>query len=231
MSHNQFCPIAKAMDLLGEKWTMLLIRELLLGGRRFGEFQRGLPGISPTLLTKRLVQLEEAGLILKKRVSGQRSYEYFPTRSCEELFPVLEQVGTWGMRWARSQLTEQDFDVGLLMLYMERSIDPTELVGKQTVLRFNFSDVEDIPHWWIVVSEGDVDVCIHDPGKEVDVYFNTCVRTMAEVWMGDISYKKAISEGKLQLVGPKVLTSTVQKWLKPSLFHGIAPATEILASA
>jgi len=229
MAYNQFCPIAKAMDVLGEKWTLLIIREVLCGGTRFSELQRGLPQISPTVLTKRLSQLADEGLLFKKRIPGQRGYEYFPTQACKELFPVIEQMGIWGMHWARHQMTEDDFDLELLMLYMERSIQPENLIGNETVIRFNFKDVKEYPSWWLVVTGEDVDVCVHDPGKEVDVYLNVCVRVMCELWMGDISYKKAITEGKLELVGPKQLTSNVEKWIKPSIFAGLQPASDIIS--
>lgn len=228
MSYHQFCPIAKAMEVLGEKWTLLLVRELLMGSTRFNEFQRGLSQISPALLTKRLHSLEEEGLVVRKRIPGQRGYEYFPTEACKELFPVVEQVGTWGMRWAREQMSEDDYDLQLLMLYLERSIQVDKLIGNQTVIRFNFTDVQDYPNWWIVVTNGDIDVCVHDPGKEVDVYFTVCLRVMCQLWMGDISYKKAIAENKLTLVGLPALTRNVKTWLKPSIFADIPSALAIM---
>ena len=228
MSYNQFCPIALAMEVLGEKWTLLIVRELLLGSSRFNQFQRGLPSISPTLLTKRLNAMEAQGLVLRKHIPGQRGYEYFPTEACKELFPVVEQIGIWGMHWARHQMTVEDIDLELLMLYLERSIQTDKLIGRETVIRFNFTDVQDYPNWWIVVSGDNVDVCVHDPGKEVDVYFNVGVRVMCELWMGDVSYKKAIADGKLKLVGPKALTRNVERWLKPSIFAGQQPASAIV---
>ncbi|GAB3102511.1 transcriptional regulator [Aestuariicella hydrocarbonica] len=228
MGYNQFCPIAKGMEVLGEKWTLLIVRELIMGSTRFNEFQRGLPSISPTLLTKRLSAMEADGLLFKKRIPGQRGFEYFPTQACQDLFPVIEQIGIWGMQWARQQMTEDDFDLELLMLYLERSIQPDKLSGRETVIKFNFTDVKDYPNWWIVVQNGDVDVCVHDPGKEVDVYFNVCVRVMCGLWMGDISYRKAIADGALQLVGHKALTQNVTSWLQPSIFAGSQPASAIL---
>jgi DNA-binding HxlR family transcriptional regulator len=229
--YGQFCPISKAMEVLGEKWTMLVVRELLLGGTRFSELQRGLSQISPTLLTKRLQSLEEQGLIIKRKIHGQRGYEYFPTESCKELMPVLEQIGHWGMRWARNNMAGDPIDLELLMLYMQRSIAPDKLPGNKTVIRFHFVDVEDFHTWWLVVEGNEVDVCIHDPGEEVDIYFNVQLRTLCEVWMGDISYKRAIAEDKLQLIGPPGLTRNVSDWLKPSIFAGIAPAMQIVTPA
>ena len=229
MSYKQFCPVAKAMEVIGERWTLLVVRELLMGARRFNEFQRGLPGISPTLLTKRLTDLEDKGLIIKKRIPAQKGYEYFPTSPCKALLPVLEQVGMWGMQWARDQMLEEDFNPELLMLYLERSIQHEHLPGGLTVVRFNFIDVQDYPNWWIVVDGESVEVCVKDPGKEVDVYFNCCVRLMCELWMGEVSYKQALADGRMQLVGPKALTRNVSAWLATSVFAGMQPASEIIA--
>ena len=231
MGYNQFCPIAKAMDVLGEKWTLLLIRELLCGFTRFNEFQRGLNQMSPTLLTKRLVSLEKQGLIVKRKIHGQRGYEYFPTEACRELLPMLEQVGIWGMRWARRQLSDEDYDLELLMLHLQRSISPEHLIGNETVIRFNFKDLSEYANWWMVVKNNDVDVCVHDPGHEVDIYFNVDLKTMCDVWMGDISYRKAIADGRLQLLGPKPLISNVESWLQPNKFAGIPPAEAIVNPA
>ena len=229
--YGQFCPISKAMEVLGEKWTLLVVRELLMGGTRFSELQRGLAQISPTLLTKRLQTLEQEGLVVKRKIHGQRGYEYFPTESCKELMPVMEQLGHWGMRWARESMADDDFDLELLMLYMQRSIDPEKLPGHKTVIRFKFTDVQEFQSWWLVVEEDDVDVCVHDPGDEVDIYINVGLRTMCELWMGDISYKRAQSEGKLQLVGPPALTRTISSWITPSIFSGIPSAKHIVAPA
>ncbi|TXS95969.1 helix-turn-helix transcriptional regulator [Parahaliea maris] len=228
--YGQFCPISKALEILGEKWTLLIIRELLMGGTRFNELQRGLASISPSLLTRRLASLEQDGLLAKRKIAGQKGYEYFPTESCKELLPVLEQVGSWGMRWARNNLVENDFDIELLMLYMERSIDPEKLPGRQAVICFNFTDVTEFQRWWVVVEEEDVDVCVHDPGKEVDVYINVELRAMCELWMGDVSYRRAQADKRLQLLGDPALTRSIGSWITPSIFAGIEPATAIVAA-
>ncbi len=231
MSYGQFCPIAKAMEILGEKWTLLIVRELLMGSTRFNDFQRGLPQISPTLLSKRLHSLGDNGILVKRRAPNQKNFEYHPTESCRELMAVMERIGAWGMRWARSMLNEDDFDIELLMLYLQRSVQPDKLVGRETVIRFNFTDLEEFKTWWIVVSGDDVDICVHDPKKEVDVYFNVDLRTMCELWMGDISYKKALADNRLQLLGLPSLTRNVSDWLKCSIFAGIPSAIAITEPA
>ncbi len=227
MEYGQFCPIAKATEIIGEKWTILVVRELLMGGTRYSELQRGLSMISPTMLSKRLDTLEQHGLVMKKKIANQRGYEYFPTKSCSELLPIIKTLGDWGMRWARSNLTEKDYDVELLMLYLKRSINPDNLIGNETVILFKFTDIKDYPDWWMVVQGNEVDLCVNDPGKDIDVYFTTAVKIMAGIWMGDTSYKKAIASGELKLVGPRALTKDVSDWMQISVFADIAPASEI----
>ena len=227
MEYGQFCPIAKATEIIGEKWTLLIIRELLMGGSRFSELQRGLSLVSPTILSKRLDSLVEHGLVMKKRIPGQRGYEYLPTQSCKELLPIVRSLGEWGMSWARSNLSERDYDVELLMLYLKRSIVPEKLIGRETIIRFKFTDIEEYPDWWLVVTGDEVDLCVKDPGKEVDVYFTTDVKTMADIWMGDNSYRKAIRGGLLQIVGHDMLTRNVTKWMNNSIFTDLPSAKDI----
>ena len=227
MEYGQFCPVAKATEILGEKWTLLIIRELLMGGTRFNVLQRGLRLISPTILTKRLNSLEAQGLVVRKKIQGQRGYEYFPTASCRELLPIIRQIGDWGMRWARNNLTDSDYDVELLMLYLQRSIVLEKLVGSENVVRFKFTDIEDLSEWWLLIKNGDVDICVSDPGKDVDVYFTTSVRTMAAIWMGDSTYKSAIAEGRLTVVGPRAMTRDITAWMSNSIFADIPSAGEI----
>ena len=227
MEYGQFCPIAKATEIVGEKWTLLIIRELLMGSTRFSELQRGLSLISPTILSKRLDSLVEHGLVMKKRIPGQRGYEYFPTKSCNELLPIVLSLGEWGMSWARSNLSERDYDVELLMLYLKRSIVPEKLIGRETIIRFKFTDIEEYPDWWLVVTGDEVDLCVKDPGKEVDVYFTSDVKTMADIWMGDNTYRKAIRDDLLQIVGHDMLTRNVTKWMNNSIFTDLPSAKDI----
>ena len=218
MHYGQFCPIAKATEILGERWTILVIRELLMGGRRFSELQRGLGDISPALLTARLRSFEAQGLVVRRRLNGQRGYEYYPTTACEELKPVIVALGQWGLCWARRTLASDYLDVDLLLLYLERSIDPGELPGSQTVLRFRFNDLPEQRDWWLLVRDGRVDICITDPGRDVDVYFATTAQTMGQVWMGERSYREAVLAGDLIVEGDPALTRRISAWLRPSIF-------------
>ncbi|MBM94395.1 MAG: HxlR family transcriptional regulator [Oceanospirillaceae bacterium] len=227
MQYLQFCPVAKASEILCEKWTLLIVRELLMGGTRFSDFQRGMAAISPTMLTKRLNELADHGLIFRKKIPGQRGYEYFLTEQGKELAPIIQQVGEWGMRWTRAQIDDTELDLELLMLYLERSIQPDKLPGHRTTLCFNFSDLTQQPKWWIMVDGDSIDTCTADPGQEVDVWFNTELRTMIEIWMGDLSYKRAVRDDKLQLIGPRELVNNVSHWMANSTFADIPAADQI----
>jgi len=227
MEYGQFCPIAKASEIIGEKWTILIIRELLMGGSRFNELQHGLSLISPTILSRRLESLIEYGLVVKKRIPGQRGFQYLPTESCRELLPVIRSLADWGMCWARSNLREQDYDVELLMLYLKRSIVPEKLVGKETVIHFHFTDIRSHSRWWIVVKRDEVDLCVSDPGKDVDVWFTTSVKTMVNIWMGESTYRQAIRNGSLKLVGNSALTRSVTDWMRNSEYADLPTASKI----
>ena len=214
MQYGQFCPIAKATEILGDRWTLLIIREILNGGRRFSQLQRGLGTISPALLTERLKTLAAYDLIVKRKIPGQRGYDYFPAGACEALGPILQSLGEWGMRFAKDHLGDEDYDIELLMLYLERTIAIDKLPGSAIVLRFEFEDLRKERIWWLVVEDGHVDVCVKDPGRDVDVYINTTVRVMTDVWLGHKTYKSAIKEGVLEIVGPSGLVRSVSSWLR-----------------
>jgi len=218
MKYGQFCPVAKAAEILGERWNFLILRELLMGGRRFNELLRGLGEISPALLTSRLKRFEADGLVIRRPLADRRSHEYWPTPACEALKPVIVALGEWGLTWARHTLTEDDFDVEFLMFYLERSVDPAQLPGSESVIRFRFTDLSAQPDWWLLVEGEGVDVCLTEPGRDVDVYFTTTMRTMHDVWMGDRSYREAMASGDLVVAGLPALTRRITTWLRPSIF-------------
>ena len=129
IEYNQFCPISKTAEVLGEKWTLLILRDLMLGSTRFNQFQRSIPKISPTVLNKRLAELQARGVIVRKRIPNQRGHEYQLTESGRELLPLVMQMAEWGMRWARSEMSDDELDVELLMGDIQRRIDPGKLPG------------------------------------------------------------------------------------------------------
>jgi DNA-binding HxlR family transcriptional regulator len=184
--YGQFCPVAKALELLAERWTLLIIRELLMGSRRFNDLRRGVPLVAPSVLSQRLRTLADGGIIVRERASDGRSYEYRLTPAGEELRPLVVQLGTWGQRWSRSRMEAHDLDASLLMWDIRRNLHIDKLPQQHGVIYFEFPDAaKGLRRWWLVIDEGDVDLCLQDPGREVDVSLSTSVRTMTQIWMGD----------------------------------------------
>jgi DNA-binding HxlR family transcriptional regulator len=221
--YGQFCPVAKASELLGEKWMLLILRELLLGTHRYNDFQRALSRISPSLLTKRLKQLESAGLIVRKAQQGRKGHEYFLTRAGRDLAPVVEHLAVWGMRWARGQLDDDELDVEFLMWDIQRRLQTDHLPDGETVLCFIFDELNQFKSWWLVVSDGEVDLCTENPGKDVDLYITTTLRDLIAIWHGDLEIKKAIRNETLKTQGDKALARTLPDWLGISLYADIRP--------
>ena len=222
--YGQFCPVAKATDIIGERWTVLILRELLLGTTRYIDFQRGLSRISPTLLSKRLKVLEGKGLIVRKRSPGQKSHEYFLTACGRELEPMIEHLAVWGMRWARGQMTDSELDVEFLMWDLQRRLQTDCLPDGETVLCFTFDELKQFKTWWLVACGEEVDLCTEDPGKDVDLYINTRVRDLVEVWSGDRGLKKALREKLIRTHGNTHLARTMPDWLGICPYADIRPA-------
>ncbi len=209
--YGQFCPVAKAMEVLDERWTMLVLRELMMGSRHFNELRRGLPRMSPALLSKRLRSLERSGLVSRSDEAGRTAYDL--TQSGWELFDVVEGLAIWGQKWI-SELGEEDLDPHLLMWDMKRSIPATTWPEGRTTLAVRFRDVErKAGQWWIVVKDGQADVCDFDPGFDVDVEVDTTLRCLTRLWRGDLSWSQAMAAEELTLRGPTDVRRQVPAWL------------------
>lgn len=230
MDYGQFCPVSKAAGILGEKWALLIIRDLLGGSSRFKELQFGMPKISPTVLTRRLNELCKAGLVRRKKLPGRRGHEYFLTPAGRDLEPIIVQLGTWGMQWGRSKLTEDEMDVYLLMIAFEKSIDASRLPGPQTVLQFDFDDIDKAGRWWIVIRGETTDLCEDDPGYEPAIYIRSDQRTMTQFYLGDISIAQARSRGRLKVSGTATLVRDIGSWLRPSVYAGIKSKGQLVES-
>ena len=223
--YGQFCPIAKASEVLGERWTHLVIRELIAGSESFNDLRRGLPLISPSLLSSRLKSLERAGVV--KRQQTQSGPRYGLTAAGEELRPIIMQLGVWGHRWARSELSKDDLDPSLLMWDIHRNLDAAFFTEARTVLLFEFSDyTSKYRLWWLVIRDGEVDVCLKDPGHEVNLHILTDLKTLTGVWMGDLSLGQAIRSGQIKVSGAQELRSSMSAWLGTNYFADIKPASE-----
>lgn len=220
-TYGQFCSIAKALEIVGERWTLLILRELICGSARFNEIQRGIPGISPSLLSKRLADLENAGVIQKR----EKTEGYELTQAGWELKPMVEALGVWGHRWVRGQLTVEDLNPDVLMWDMRRRINLAAMPTARICICFEFTGAsENASLYWLVKSDEGVDLCITDPNFDVDLYVTTDARTMTEVWIGDTAISAAIDLGTIDLHGPQHFRAAFPSWLQLNLFAGIEPA-------
>ena len=219
--YGQFCPVAKATEVIGEKWTVLVVRELLLGTTRFNEFQRALSRMSPTLLAKRLRHLEECGIVIRRKLSGQKGYEYRLTAAGKELGPLIEVLAVWGMRWARGQLTDDELDVEFLMRELQRRLQTEHLPDGETVICLMFGELTKHRTWWLLVDGDVVDLCNEDPGKDVDLYISSRVRTIVEVWEGDLDMRTALRNGSIKATGSRHLIRTIPDWFGVCLYKEV----------
>jgi DNA-binding HxlR family transcriptional regulator len=218
--YGQFCPVAMALEVLGERWTLLVVREVLSGSRRFGEIQRGVPLMSPTLLSQRLARLQRAGIV-ERRTSGGRP-EYLPTAAGRELWPVVESLGVWGQRWARAEVLPDQLDPGLLMWDVRRRVDPSGADSRRVVVAFHFTGVaRGAASWWLVLDRGAADLCLSDPGFGVDATVEADLRAMIEVWMGDRSLAGALRGGEVRLQGRRDVVRALPGWLRLNVLAGV----------
>ncbi|WP_372736895.1 winged helix-turn-helix transcriptional regulator [Nocardioides sp.] len=217
--YGQFCPVAKAMEVLDERWTLLVIRELMAGSSRFNEIRRGNPRISPALLSKRLTSLERAGLVHRDQGTGQPSYSLTP--SGEDLRPIVMALGIWGTRWI-GELGDADLDPHLLMWDIKRSVKVEGWPRGRTVIGICFDDVpRRIASWWLVVTGDDLDVCDVDPGFEPTATVRTSLRALTEIWRGDRSWEQAIGSGRLLIEGPSGVRRSLPTWIGQGQFAAV----------
>jgi DNA-binding HxlR family transcriptional regulator len=220
-SYQQFCPVAMAAEVLCTRWTVVLLREMVAGSTRFNDLRRGVPRMSPALLSKRLRDLEEAGVVYRVASRSEPGIlEYHLTAAGRELKAVVESIGIWGQHWVEAQLSLKNLDPSLLMWDMRRNLDPTPMPDRRCVIHFVYPELPTARrHWWLVVEpEADVDLCSVDPGFDVDLYVTTDLRTMTAIWMGLTTVRESAASGKLTLVGDRRLASHMQTWLGLSPF-------------
>lgn len=214
-TYRQFCPVAKAMELLDERWTMLVIRELAAGGERFNDLRRGLPRMSPTLLSKRLSRLQHAGLLIR---DGER---YQLTDAGRELRPIIESIGAWGIRWM-GELGDRDLDPKLLLWDMRRNVVHEALPAGRTVIEFHFRGaVTGRRQWWLVMTSDDADVCDSDPGFPVRLVVAAELRTIVQIWLGQTSWQASVDSGQLRVDGPPSLQRALPGWFRLSAFAAV----------
>lgn len=221
--YGQFCPVAVAAEVVAERWTPLILRELFCGARRFAEIRRGMPLISRSLLAQRLRELEDAGVITSAaRVRGR---DYRLTVAGEELRAVIERMGEWGQRWTKGRVAVENLDPGLLLWDIHRRMAVDRLPDSRVVVRVDFRGVpahrRGQDTWWLVLRRPEVDVCLKDPGFEVDLVISADLATLTKVWLGDMTLAQALRAGTVRLDGPRALIRAFPDWLLLSTFASV----------
>lgn len=221
--YGQFCPVAVAAEVFAERWTPVILRELVLGSRRFNEIQRGVPRISRALLVKRLRDLQEHGVITS--TGG----EYRLTEAGQELGEIVVQLGRWGQRWT-TPVEREKLDAALLMWDMRRRVAVDRMPERRIVVRFDFRGVPATHKrprtYWLVIERPQVDLCIIEPGFEVDLYVDADLAALSRVWLGDVPIRQAMREGAVRLSGERQLVREFPSWLLLSTLAAVPRPAE-----
>ncbi len=224
-SYKQFCPVAMASEIICTRWTAVLVRELLMGSTRFNELRRGVPRMSPALLSKRLKDLEEAGIVYRTPVENEPDVEqYILTQAGKDLYPIVESLGIWGARWVETEPTLENLDPTLLMWDMRRNMIPDPKPNRRSIIQFIYSDLpKPTKNWWLIIdpTNDKIDLCSVEPGFDVDLFVSTDLRTMTKIWMGLETFSNAYNEEDILLTGNSDLEEKVRLWLSPG--KGLSP--------
>jgi DNA-binding HxlR family transcriptional regulator len=218
IDYGQFCTVARGAEVIGQRWTPLVVRELLCGSTRFNDIHRGVPRMSRSLLTERLRTLEEVGVL--RRVTTRAGVEYQLTSAGEELRPIVMALGHWGARWIGSRLKRGQLDAGFLMWDIRRFMNVDECPeGRCIVIHFRLTDAPSGERlWWLVVSGDEVDLCREDPGHEVTLIVESTLRTLTDIWTGDRRPEDAAKARAIRVVGLPRDADALWRWLGRSVF-------------
>ena len=206
--YGQYCPVAKALDILGDRWTLLIIRDMLTGTRHFNGLERGLPRISRALLASRLRQLQRAGVIEKRlNGSGRKTTEYELTQAGQELFHVIMSLRAWGETWAFGDPTPEELDPILLMWWLHNRVNVGQLPDHRVVVQFDFHGAVTVT-FWLILTKDDVSLCLTDPGFEINVLVTAELAAFFKLWGGRISYHEALNKYDVSVEGVPSLVRT-----------------------
>ncbi len=218
-SYGQFCPVAMAAEIVCSRWTALVLREMLCGSTRFNDLRRGVPRMSPTLLSKRLKELEQAGVITTRPTAQAGIVDYVLTPAGQDLREVVMSLGNWGQRWVESNVSLRNLDPTLLMWDMRRWLKLSPAPTRRSVIQFEYPELPaNRRNFWLVAEGTTVDLCSDDPGHEVDLFVQCSLRTMTAVWMGITSVQAELDAGRIELSGDMALARSMQQWLGLSPF-------------
>ena len=217
LTYAQFCPVAKAAEVFGDRWTPIILRELCFGTRGFGELLDAAPLISRTVLAQRLKQLADAGVIHIEAKPKGKGHFYRLTPAGEDFRPIVELLSVWGQRWGQGLIGPDDLDPGMLVWGIRRQIDPAEIPAQGFVIRFDFRGIPKSCHspryWWLVLRPDDSEVCLKAPAKDVDVVIAADLAAFTKVWLGYLGLTAALESGKISLHGSAQGIAAVRRLL------------------
>lgn len=215
----QFCPVAKAAEILCEKWVILVLRELMMGSTKFGQLRKGLPRISPSILSRRLKTLQDQGVIIRTKNEKNTGYEYHLSESGEELRPLVLGFGTWGHRWAKNKIVKDDLDAGFLLWDMRRRLNIEYFADQRVDIHIEFTDQQEPDrYWWIVIDNGEIDLCFEDTGHDSDIIITTTLNTMTQIWLGYEDLNDMVEKRKVKMLGSRKHLKNISKWIGRSTF-------------
>ena len=221
---GQFCPVAVACEVFAQRWTPIILRELFAGAEQFNQIHRGIPLISRPLLARRLRELEAAGVITIEPLPTGRGHRYCLTEAGNEFRPVIDGLGAWGQRWT-VRVDNKNLDPGFLLWNMRRRIARENLPARRVVVHLEFSGVANTYRgpliFWLILDRTQVDLCIEDPGFDVDLVVNADLAAMAKIWLGDVTFETALRSGAVRVIGPRQLVKAFPSWLRLSRFASI----------
>ena len=209
--YGQYCPITRSLEILGDRWTLLIVRDLLVGATHFNELSRGLPGMSRAILSKRLDLLERHGLV--ERDPGGDGYR--PTQACRELHPIMFGLAEWGARWAFGEPRADELDPTVLMWWIRGGIDAAPFGERRVVLHVLLSESRR-DRFWLVITASDVSLCFTDPGHDIDIMLESSLSTLYELWEGRVELLTAVRDGRVTLTGQRELLQALPEALRLS---------------
>ena len=209
--YRQYCPVARASEIIADRWTPLIVRELLAGSRHFNEIERGLPGISRSLLASRLRHLEDTGVVERRTSDRPKTTDYYLTDAGRDLQTVLERLGAWGVRWAFGDPRPEELDPVLLLWKMHQRIHRQLLPPKRTVVEFDFTGQKG-RRLWLVLEKREVSVCLKPPGFDSDLIVRADLKFFSRVWLGFIEYEAAVRSRRVVVEGPRALVRDLPRW-------------------
>jgi DNA-binding HxlR family transcriptional regulator len=215
--YASFCPLALASGVIADRWTPLILREMVFGNTRFNDIARGLPGISRSLLVQRLKHLERKGVVQRWPLTTGRGHEYRLTPAGLDLEPILIALGRWSIEWMYDELGPHEVDAVTLMWWMHRRVDHPALPDDRVVVQFDHTAPEKV-RLWLVFDRGDASVCVQHPGFESDIVVTTSTPALAEVFQGYESWERSVAQGHVVVEGPRHLVRSLPRWFAWSPF-------------